>query len=119
MSEIQWKVDAASRPRRARSLSLMAVAAALLVLVSLLAACSGNDDSGTSQETLATMDARRGAVPTSPPSSGSPEASPEGSPSEESSPVPLPAGDAANGEALTSSLGCVACHSTDGSTLTG
>ncbi len=115
MSEIQGKVDTASRPHRGRSLSLMAIAGALLVLVSLMAACSGNDDSGTDANTLATMDARRGAVPTTAPSDGSPAASPDGA----SSPVALPEGDAANGEALTTSLGCVACHSTDGSALTG
>ena len=115
MSEIQGKVGSASRLRRARSLALMAIVAALLMLVSLLAACTGNDDSGTSHETLATMEARRSAVPTSPPSTGSPEASPGG----ESSPVPLPEGNAENGKALATSLGCVACHSTDGSKLTG
>lgn len=115
MSEIVGKSPATSRLRRGRWLSTIAAVAVLLALVSILAACAGNDDSGTDQNTLATMDARRNAVPTTAPSSGSPEASP----GEAGSPVALPAGDAENGKALATSLGCVACHSIDGSKMTG
>lgn len=116
MSEIQGKVDAASYPRRARLSPLVAIAATLLMLVSLLAACTGNDDSGTSHETLATMDARKSVVPTTAPSEGSPAASPGET---SASPIALPEGNADNGKQLATSLGCVACHSIDGSKLTG
>lgn len=114
MLEIQEKVEGTPRPRRARSLSVMAIAAALLVLVSLQAACSGTDDSGTNQQTLATMEARN--IKASPVADGSPVGSPG---AESGSPVALPAGNADDGKALATSLGCVACHSIDGSKLTG
>ena len=82
--------------------------------MAVVAACSGVNDSGTTKDTLATQTARRAQVPS--PIAASPGASPGGSPS---APAPLPAGDAAAGQALYSSQGCQGCHSVDGSKVVG
>ena len=114
MSEIREKVDSTSRARGGRWRTLVLAIAALLAVAAITAACAGGDDSGTTMETLATMEARNSAGPTTAPSDGSPAASPE-----ESSPVALPEGNADNGKSLATSMGCVACHSIDGSKMTG
>lgn len=114
MSEIREMVDTMSRSRGSRWRTLVLAVVALLAVAAITAACAGGDDSGTSMETLATMEARNSAGPTTAPSDGSPEAPPE-----ESSPVVLPDGNADNGKALATSMGCVACHSVDGSKMTG
>jgi cytochrome c1 len=99
--------------RQARR-SFVALALVIVALLAVVAACSGVDDSGTTKDTLATQAARRAQVPS--PIAASPGASPGGSPG---APAPLPAGDAAAGQALYSSQGCQGCHSVDGSKVVG
>ena len=86
-----------------RRLSQTLLTIGLLALsVTIVAACSGLDDSGTQPEALQTQDARQNP---SSPTTGSPTGSP-GSGGEDP---------AALGQQLASQNGCTGCHSIDGS----
>ncbi len=92
---------------------ILAVLAVMLLLV-VGAACGSSDDAKP-EATTATGGSGATAAATEA------EAEPTEAEAEETEAggAALPEGDAANGEALATSLGCVACHSTDGSALTG
>jgi mono/diheme cytochrome c family protein len=87
----------------------------MLALLLVLAACAGVDDSGSDANTLATMEARKAPPPAASPQGG--VASPVG---EGGTPGAGGAeGNADQGKQLATSLGCVGCHSIDGSKLVG
>jgi cytochrome c2 len=93
---------------------------ALTVIVIVLAACAGVNDSGSHPDYLQTQAANQqgegGENGEGSPSPGNEATAPaEGSPSEGEG----GAGDAANGQALATSNGCTGCHSIDGSSTVG
>ncbi len=73
---------------------------------------------GSSESAKPTATAGSGSAATQP-SGGAATQPSGGAATQPSGGGTLPAGNADNGKALATSLGCVACHSTDGSKLTG
>ena len=97
---------------------IVAVLAVMLVLV-VGAACGSSDDANPAATSI-TGAPTAGATPAATQdAAGATEEATEAATEASGGMGAMPEGDAANGEALATSLGCVACHSTDGTALTG
>lgn len=97
--------DNQSAHRRSR----VSIAGAFVLFALIVsAACAGVNDSGSQEDALLTREARQNAPP---PTSGSPET--PGSPGID------PGNLAATGQQLYTTLGCVGCHTLDGSDAVG
>jgi len=96
-----------SRGWRRRGSAPLIASCGALVFVLVIAACSGVNDNGTTLDTLATMEARQNQSP------------PPAATLDPSSGPPAPAQLAALGQQLYGSMGCLACHSVEGSPSVG
>jgi cytochrome c2 len=116
MAQIAGRVDGPKNSRVRRWSTTLLVVSGLTALLLILTACAGVDDSGSDANTLATMETRKAPPPAASPAGGS--ASPVGE-GNGTAVGGATEGNADQGKQLASSLGCVGCHSIDGSKLVG
>jgi mono/diheme cytochrome c family protein len=97
--------------------------ASLALVIILVSACSGVNDSGTHDDFVQTQAAGQtddgGGHGGEDEGEGQGTPEPDGSPTEGTGGGETLVGDAASGEQLATSNGCIGCHSIDGSALVG